>query len=234
MYFSISVWSSWRLFKVGKRYIETSRKYENVRKTYEEVLDVDQNDREGGDVESVMASINPNYIAWLKIEDTSIDYPIVHGESEVYLVTDFQGEESISGTLFVSTIQNPFKDRNTVIFGHNMKDGSMFGGLKKYLQKGFYKNHKTIQINYNGRNEEYTIFSVQIVGENDDRALAYTFQDSEEYSEFLQIMEEKSLVETHEKPGAESSIVTLSTCHGTTNRLIIQAYKEEEEEEEKK
>ena len=82
-------------------------------------------------VEDKLKDINPDYIAWLQIENTPIDYPVVMESDRDYLITGFYGENSIAGTPFIRRAQNAFQDKNTVIFGHNMRDGTMFAALNQ-------------------------------------------------------------------------------------------------------
>ena len=113
-------------------------------------------------VEDKLKDINPDYIAWLQIENTPIDYPVVMESDRDYLITGFYGENSIAGTPFIRRAQNAFQDKNTVIFGHNMRDGTMFAALKNYLKSEYCKQYPTITILNKGREYKYKLFSVHI------------------------------------------------------------------------
>lgn len=167
-----------------------------------------------------MQEINPNYMAWIEVSGTSIDYPIVQAGEE-YLNRDFYGNNSVSGALFVNKSQEPFKDLNTIIFGHNMKDGSMFASLKKYLDKTWFEDHPVIEIQYKGQNLSYKVFSVQVLPEEDTAPYSYQFSDGE-YEDFLKTLSLNSRIKS-EKAMADTPIITLSTCYGTGKRLIIAA-----------
>ena len=83
---------------------------------------------------------NPDIVAWIRSDDpesTGIDYPVLYsGDNEKYLRRDLYGEEHIAGSIFLEGLNRPdFTDYYTIIYGHNMNDGSMFGGLKKYKEK---------------------------------------------------------------------------------------------------
>ena len=87
-----------------------------------------------------------------------------------YLITGFYGENSIAGTPFIRRAQNAFQDKNTVIFGHNMRDGTMFAALKNYLKSEYCKQYPTITILNKGREYKYKLFSVRLLNEDDGAA----------------------------------------------------------------
>lgn len=177
-------------------------------------------------VEDKLKDINPDYIAWLQIENTPIDYPVVMESDRDYLITGFYGENSIAGTPFIRRTQNAFQDKNTVIFGHNMRDGTMFAALKNYLKSEYCKQYPTITILNKGREYKYKIFSVQLLNEDDGSVFAYTFANDESYREYLDLMIQKSLVQLTEQPDTDRNIITLSTCYGKDKRLVVQAFGE--------
>lgn len=80
-----------------------------------------------------LSSINNDYRFWINIDNTVIDYPVVQGEdNDIYLKHNFNNEKSISGTVFVDYRNSLNEDRNIVIYGHNMRNGSMFSDLNKF------------------------------------------------------------------------------------------------------
>ena len=81
-----------------------------------------------------LKKINPEIIAWIRIPDTRIDYPVVQGtDNEYYLKHTFKKTEHVAGSIFLDKDNSPdFTNRKTILYGHNMKDGSMFQGLHKY------------------------------------------------------------------------------------------------------
>ena len=177
-------------------------------------------------VEDKLKDINPDYIAWLQIENTPIDYPVVMESDRDYLITGFYGENSIAGTPFIRRAQNAFQDKNTVMFGHNMRDGTMFAALKNYLKSEYCKQYPTITILNKGREYKYKLFSVQLLNEDDGSVFAYTFANDESYREYLDLMIQKSLVQLTEQPDTDRNIITLSTCYGKDKRLVVQAFGE--------
>lgn len=209
-------YAGYGLFHARNAYDTADRRYkvlQELRKDYKTEENTDS-------FTEAMQEINPDYMAWIEVEGTSIDYPIVQAD-EKYLNRDFYGNDSVSGSLFVNGSQEPFKDLNTIIFGHNMKDGSMFSGLKNYLHKTWFENHSIIKIQYKGQSLSYKVFSVNILPEEDTASYVYQF-NNREYEDFLKELLLNSMidsgVEIHDAP-----IITLSTCYGTGKRLIIAA-----------
>lgn len=175
-----------------------------------------------------MKAINPDYVAWLSIDETCINYPIVLTPSDKYLDHDFYGDESFFGCLFVFSPQKAFEESNTIIYGHNMKDGSMFGSLKNYLNKSYYNEHKTLTITYNNKIYQYQVFSIQVINENYSDAYVYGLYGAEQ-SAYVEKMKKHSKVATEPIPEGNTNIITLSTCYGragSQNRLIIQGIKQ--------
>lgn len=99
------------------------------------------------DFEALRAE-NQDTVGWIKIPDTKIDYPIVYSEdNEEYLHKDFYGNESVYGTIYLDADSEPdFSGRNNVLYGHHMKDGSMFKDVVKFKDQEFFKNHQFFEI----------------------------------------------------------------------------------------
>lgn len=95
-----------------------------------------------------LRKINPDIVGWLRIKDTAIDYPIVQaGNNDTYLKTDFEGKESVYGSIYLDYECEPdFSGRHNIIYGHNMKDGSMFKDIVKYKDEQYFKAHQDITV----------------------------------------------------------------------------------------
>lgn len=95
-----------------------------------------------------LKAINPDIAGWIRIEGTSIDYPIVQTDNnETYLETDFEGGKNASGAIYLDFESEPdFSGRHNIIYGHHMKNGTMFKDIVKYKDEAFYKEHQKITI----------------------------------------------------------------------------------------
>ncbi len=178
-------------------------------------------------------SINPEIIGWLSIEGMKIDYPVMQGQdNEYYLHNDFYGAASKYGCLFVKDfvdVNTP--DTNCIIYGHNMKDGSMFGDLDLYREKEFFENHKVISFDTLYEERDYEIVAVclsQVYYENDDVFKYYEFSNAStegEFQSFYENIKELALYDTGVSAEYGDTFITLSTCayHVEDGRLFVVA-----------
>ena len=179
-------------------------------------------------------SQNSDFVGVLDVVDTDINYPVVQtpNDPEYYLRRDFYGEDSTAGTLFVDyrcDIVNP--TTNTIIYGHNMRSGTMFGGLKRYLNYDYYQSHKTIIFKTLYEEQEYEIVGVGLsaVGyDDDDTYKYYNFIDAvagSELQEFLDNIQSLSVYDETIDISAADKILTLSTCNSYTEdgRMFVVA-----------
>ena len=176
---------------------------------------------------------NKDLIGWLSIPGTAIDYPVMQSEdNEYYLHHNFYGEEDKYGCLFVKD----FADINTpstnfVIYGHNMKDGSMFGDLDEYRKESFFLEHPLIYFNTLYEERTYEIMAVflsQIYESDDDVFKYYEFYQADTENEFLSFYEniiDLSLYETGVTAEFGDTFLMLSTCayHVEDGRLVVVA-----------
>ena len=166
---------------------------------------------------------NPDTVFWIKIEGTSINYPVVQStDNEYYLNHDFYRNKNSAGWIFLD-YQNAFDDKNIVLYGHHRHDGSMFGSIDLLFDKEFYKSHSN-EIFLIRENEMlvYHIFSVY-------KTSSFDFYNSTNFDFFDKKIEKflkKSEIFFDEKIGESSQILTLSTCHeNNKDRLVIHAIK---------
>lgn len=167
---------------------------------------------------------NKDTIGWLKVNNTSIDYPVVKGnDNDFYLNHNFNKESNLGGWLFADyRMKADGTDRNLVIHGHNMKDGSMFGTLKKVLNKDWYENNENLEIIYQTTEKEYKykVFSIyQVPVES-----YYTkrnFASNQEYQEFLNTIKGRSKKDFGINLKVSDQIMTLSTCASNDNYRVV-------------
>ena len=99
-----------------------------------------------------LSEINPDIVAWIYIEDTEINYPVVQGtDNQYYLKRLFNGKWNGSGCIFLDSRNSPdLSDRHSIIYGHHMKNGTMFSGLTEYKKQGFYEGHPVVLLMMSG------------------------------------------------------------------------------------
>ncbi|WP_028552566.1 class B sortase [Paenibacillus sp. UNC451MF] len=175
-----------------------------------------------------LLEVSPDLVGWLRLHDTLIDYPIVQGkDNDYYLSRNYKREEMKSGSIFMDyRNKSPETELNTVIYGHNMRDGSMFGQLKQYTDPDFLQSHPTFT--YETLHDDYVaeIFSVYYTTTENDY-IQTQFNGEEEYDSFLQTIRKRSLYKTETVLTENSLILTLSTCDSTLDpeegRLALHA-----------
>lgn len=169
-----------------------------------------------------LKKINPDIYAWINIPGTVIDYPIVRNadDNAYYLTHTVENKKSAYGAIYTEDYNDmDFADFNTVIYGHNMKNGTMFGSLKKYRNKSFFDENREINVYMPGRIMKYRIFAAHIT---DDRhiLLSYDFKNESVRNEYISdIFSNKnmsSLFDEEVPLTADDRIITLSTCTGKT------------------
>ena len=176
--------------------------------------------------------INPEIYAWIRIPDTNIDYPILQHADEdqsYYLSRDIYGEKNQAGSIYTEYYNSKdFQDPNTIIYGHNMKNGSMFHNVRYFAEKEYFDEHEELYIYMPDQILKYQIIACY---EYDDRHLlaAFDFFDEEVYAGYLEeIMNPRSMY-TMIREGVclttEDKLVTLSTCvaNKPNNRRLLQA-----------
>lgn len=137
----IMVVAGYQLFQIWEEYHEAGDEYNTLKQFVKEPQnysdEIPEDDSESEELENIidfesLKQINPDIVAWLKIEAAGIDYPVVQGEdNEHYLHYTFRGEVNIAGSIFMDYRNNAeFIDGRVILYGHNMRDGSMFAALK--------------------------------------------------------------------------------------------------------
>jgi sortase B len=179
-----------------------------------------------------LQNVNPDIFAWINIPGTLIDYPIVQHPTDdtYYLSHGPEGMNSSHGCPFIESCDSiSLQDFNTVVYGHNMNDGSMFAGLHKFEDKDFLESHREITISTADHEMSYRIFAAVMYS---DTYIPYYYDDSVEADRlaFLDSLStdcvsSRSIILDDEKVGADDHIITLSTCDRKLrdNRFIVVA-----------
>lgn len=176
---------------------------------------------------------NSDTIGWLKIDGMTIDYVVMQAPDEInkYLRHDFYGKDSTRGCLFVDEYCDIFNSDNIIIYGHNMKDGSMFGTLDSYADESFYAEHKIIRFDTIYEKHSYEVvaaISTSIPAKDEDvfRYYEYTGSNDEEtFLDYADFIEKNKLYDTGVEINPGDKLLTLSTCayHTTNGRFVVVA-----------
>lgn len=184
----------------------------------------------GADLAACLAQ-NDDFIAWIRIPGTNVDYPIVWtDDAEYYLHHTFTGKQGAAGTLF-SLMKTDYSipSRNIAIYGHHLKSTGekMFTSLMRYKNPDFYEDNKTVMLDSLYRHREYTIFAVMNMKVGDWEPSRTTFSGDAAFMAFVNRAKSESLYDTGVEVGADDHILTLITCDrsyaGKEGRLVILA-----------
>ncbi|MEG1179742.1 MAG: class B sortase [Oscillospiraceae bacterium] len=173
-----------------------------------------------------LQKINPDIIAWIYIKDTKVSYPLLQSTTnEEYLKKTFNNKTSDFGSIFVDYRNaSQLTDRYSLIYGHNTKNGSMFGSLKKYKDVNYYNQHPQISIIYADKIYQYEIFSAYTTY-TDSPAYNFIYTGDGEYKIFLDKISGLSEIKTNIPTTVSDRIITLSTCTSRTEneRFVVHA-----------
>lgn len=228
----VFLFSGYKLYGIFSEYNEGSSEYESLQE-----MVITETEPESPEEEAVfqvdfvkLKEINSEVVGWIRFEEPAIiNYPVVQGEdNSKYLKTTFEGKRNSSGAIFMD-MQNraDFSDRNTFVYGHNMKNGSMFGRLRKYKSGEYLQEHPYFYIyTPDGKESTYQIFSVTVV---DDVSKSYEkmYADDGEFLSYIDYIKNLSLYDTGVEVDADAKIVSLSTCTNVSEdeRLLLHAVK---------
>lgn len=192
------------------RYRQSEQLYRNLRAESRDTASAGPGENSGGnrafqkDFSSLQAG-SPDTVAWITGEDTPIDYPVMHTDNnEYYLSHLYSGEENRYGTLFADC-------RNTVIYGHNMKNDAMFGSLMGYKEQAYYEEHPTMTL-YTP-DGDYTIELLSGTLESGDREFVrFRFESEEDFTGYIQSLQSRSTFSSHGTAVPGDRLVSLCTC----------------------
>ncbi len=158
--------------------------------------------------------VNTDTVGWLNIADTRIDYPVVKGaDNAFYLDHGFDKELNVTGAVFMDSRNiGDGSDRHTLIYGHRMKDGSMFRDLEKFQEEDFYQSNREIDLQTLHGTLRYRVFSAYVTGT--DFLFNRTRFEDDAYEDFLIDIQARGLYPDEKDVvlTAQSRILTLSTC----------------------
>ena len=216
--------------EIAKHILTADRNTENASKDEEATGELSEEGSATVDFDG-LKKLNSDVYAWISIPGTKIEYPILQHPTDntYYLNYNIDGSFGYPGCVYTEKENaKDFSDPNTVIYGHNMKNGSMFAGLHKYEDREFFDQNKTILIYTPEKTLTYKIFAAYIY---DDRHLLYSF-DFDNKDVFKRYLDDiyarrdmTSNIDTNCTVTAEDKIITLVTCMGKQpgKRLLVQA-----------
>ena len=180
-----------------------------------------------------LQEINPDVIGWIYITATDISYPVLHGEdNDTYLHASWtdKAKTSTAGSIFMDSSNSPdFSDFNTIIYGHRMRNETMFGKLKYYKSKDYWQAHPDVYIVTAEKILRYDIYAVYEVSVR-GQTYQLDFEGADSKSEYLDYTLDMAKYDTGIAPTENDLILTLITCTASDSmaRWVVQAVKAEE------
>lgn len=228
---AVFCYSGYQLFQIYRGYKAGEDEYAEI---YDEVVSItNEKNEERFTVDfKKLKKMNSEVVGWIRFEEPAIiNYPIVQGKNNSkYLYKTFQGYKNTVGSIFVNCYNNAdFEDRNTIVYGHRMYNGTMFDKFGKYEKKSFWEKYPHFYIyKDDGTEMKYHIYSVAIVSETSG-IYNWEFEDDDAFLDFIALTKKDRLYDTDEEVGAEDKVVTLSTCTNQkeTERLVIMGVREQ-------
>lgn len=175
---------------------------------------------------AALREVNPDVTGWIRIPETKVDYPILQGEdNDFYLNHTWEKEPNSLGSIFLEhQSSSDMTDYNTIIYGHNMKNGAMFGDLDLFSLQRFWENHPYVYILTDDGVYRYEIFAF-CQAEVESLTYGLNPRRTDTKRKFLDLSLETAWYDTGIKPPVTDRILTLSTCSGGgyTHRFVVQA-----------
>ena len=217
----VAVFSGYKLYQNSKEYREGENTYDTIRESvYEGTFRTDYFD-DAEIREKVFSNLkkqNSDFVGWIHLADSSVDYPFVQTDNnDFYLYHLFNGEYNRSGCVFMDMENSEdFTDRNTILYAHHMRNGTMFHDIVNYEKQEYYNTHKIIRIDT--LYESYDLYPVAgIFTTGDEDYLRIHFDDDEDFLAYLSSFLDHSTFQSEETINGDDRMVLLSTCAYNVN-----------------
>lgn len=175
---------------------------------------------------SALREVNPDVVGWIRIPDTKVDYPFLQGEDNDYYLNNTWDNRALgAGSIFLEcTNSGDMTDFNTIMYGHNMRSGSMFASIRRYTDQNYWEAHPYVYILTDAGVWRYEVFAAyQAPVDSYTYGVSFNQQETKEY--FLYFARKNSKIKTGITPAVTDRVLTLSTCSGAGygNRWVVQA-----------
>ena len=223
IFLAIAIYAAYNIIKIQSEYkksVDAYKKLDNY--TMEQTISETSGESEEEPVKEKpypevdfagLKSVNSDVIGWIYVPDTEINYPIVHtSDNDYYLDHLVDRTQNPAGAIFLDT-RNPsdFSDLHSIIYGHHMKNGSMFAALKGYKKQDFFDGHKTGYLIT--QDAAYSIdFFAGHVANVEENAWQLDFDDAADFDNWIKSLKEVSAFKSDIEPQYGDRIFTLSTC----------------------
>lgn len=175
---------------------------------------------------AALREVNPDVVGWILIPDTVVNYPLMQAEdNNYYLERTWDHKSNAMGSIFLEQLSSPdLTDPNTIVYGHNMNDGSMFASLRNYREQAYFEAHPYVYILSDYGVYRYEIYSSYTASVKSN-TYGVEFPTETSWLRFLEKALEDSVIETGVEPQPTDRVLTLSTCTGANRsaRWVVHA-----------
>lgn len=208
----IFLFSCYKIFSKLHSYKVDGNTYDAIRNEYTEEIQKTSENIDYKGIYDKLKGLNNDYKGWITVENTDIDYPIVQGtDNDFYLKHDFNKNESISGCIFMDYLNDEDNDDNVMLYGHNMRNGSMFSKLQNFKENEFFNQNNKIIIKDEDGSHSYEAFSVYVLKPG-DKLGQINYSSKEEFNEYIKYIKNKSFYNSDINVEKGDKILTLVTC----------------------
>ena len=169
---------------------------------------------------------NSDTVGWIQVNGTNINYPFVQAsDNKFYLTHSFYKNKNSAGWVFLDYRNNISElDKNTIIYAHGRKNNTMFGSLNKILDGKWVKdtNNFVVKLSTETENTLWQVFSVYHIPTTSDY-IQTSFSTDEEFLKFINMLKDRSMYDFNTTVSSEDKILTLSTCHNDTEKMVLHA-----------
>ena len=168
---------------------------------------------------------NSDVVAWIKVNGTKIDYPVVQtSDNKYYLTHSFDDSNNTAGWIFADFRNNFVNDKNLIIYGHARLNETMFGSLKNVFKSFWYTNpdNYIVKLSTPNMNSNWLVFSTYTIPE-EDYYIKTDFSDNASFYEFIKKLKDRSVYDYGVKLNENDRILTLSTCYTDNKRVVLHA-----------
>ncbi|MCO6017930.1 SrtB family sortase [Carnobacterium divergens] len=208
----VLLFSGWKILTILTENQHNQRILADVQKVYQKQAQQTRSVTSKKPAFVELKKINPDIKGWISIPDTAIDYPILQSsDNDFYLKHNYQKEIARAGSVFKDFRNQSESEFNTILYGHNMKDGSMFADLQNYLDEDFFNKHPTFDYETETKSYQVEVFAAYETT-TDFYYIETDFSQPQAYSNYLTTIKQQSKFQTNVIVTDQDQIITLSTC----------------------
>lgn len=168
---------------------------------------------DGEDLKEDLSNLNKDFKFWITIDNTDVEYPVLQAkDNDYYLKRDINKKSTAAGSIFLDYRDDADSSQNLILYGHNMKNGTMFAAVNKFKDKDFWDKNSKIRV-YKGAHEYvYEVYAVCAVDADKFDYLSVDFENEKDFLAYVKSVTDRAVYKSDTKIKGDDKIITLSTC----------------------